>query len=607
MKQNHARSQSLPTKLVLFAAVSLTLSACGKNNGVIPESRKVHRAPQSQREVGVIVSGLSVEDMADLLDKEPQLTVRVVNQEHNLYEVHGMKSEHLRELIADAKVTVEDNKFIKLKPEIQKSGDEKVKVNFSSPSNQLLVAIENNMNLKLTGAPREFVATCKLSNTKGPDVKVEHNQTLDRTKGHVSFELGKPITVSSEKSTSQLTDKKTSHLWIINSPDDSNLGPTFVLSSKTDFMPDTTGVYISAAVVKDADGYCDLGVLPFFVTANDPFLPINVLPDNNSQMISNQTFWHIFHVGSQNTWPTSTGEGELIAILDTGVNYNHPALAANIRVNPNEIPNNNIDDDKNGFVDDTVGYDFVNDDAFPFDDSGHGSHVAGIAASNVFGAARKAKLLPVKIGSDVGFDLASVTGGIRYAVDNGARILNLSFGGGGDIQVIHDAINYAESKNVLVVAAAGNNGTNNDDVGHFPSNYENKNLIAVGASDENDVLTSYSNYGQHVHIAAPGGTQRLPIMSSFKKNPQNTQLIGFSGTSMASPLVAGIAAQVWSINKKLSATQVRELIISTGRSVEALKGKTFSGKVVDTAKALERAKIDASAPVLAGLVSSTSP
>ncbi|MEQ1665942.1 MAG: S8 family serine peptidase, partial [Bdellovibrionales bacterium] len=198
-------------------------------------------------------------------------------------------------------------------------------------------------------------------------------------------------------------------------------------------------------------------------------------------------------------------------------------------------------------------------------------------------------ILPIKVGAGSGVDVASLSGAIRYAVDNGAKILNMSLGFSSDFKVISDAIKYAEDHNVLIVAAAGNETNNNDLVPNFPSNYKNKNVLAVAATDEKDNLTEYSNFGQSVHIAAPGGTPNKPIISSYKKNPRNAQFVGLMGTSMSTPLVVGIAAQVWGANPNLSALQVKEILIKTGRPSKNLEGKILSGKVVDAMAAITAA------------------
>ncbi|MCB0351819.1 MAG: S8 family serine peptidase, partial [Bdellovibrionales bacterium] len=287
-------------------------------------------------------------------------------------------------------------------------------------------------------------------------------------------------------------------------------------------------------------------------------------------------------------WKVATGAGMIVGVIDSGVDYNHPALSSNIYVNSNEIPGNGIDDDNNGFIDDVAGYDFGQDDASPFDDFGHGTHVAGIAASNIFGAAKKARILPTKFGAGLGFDIASVTGAIKYSVDRGAKVLNMSFGWEDDLAVVREAMNYAESKDVLVVAASGNDTVNNDLKPSFPCNYKNKNIISIAATDENDKITFYSNFGNSVHLGAPGGTPEKPIISSYKKNPRNDQFVGLMGTSMASPLVAGVAAQIWSANPNLTAVQIRTILIDSGKPIASLKGRISSGKVIDTLEAMKQ-------------------
>ena len=222
-------------------------------------------------------------------------------------------------------------------------------------------------------------------------------------------------------------------------------------------------------------------------------------------------------------------------------------------------------------------YDFGLDDAFPYDDYGHGTHVAGIAASHVLGAARKAKILATKFGAGFGFDIASVVGAVKYSVDSGAKVLNMSFGWQEDYEVMYEAIAYAKDKNVLVVAASGNDGLSNDKVSSYPCNYELDNVISVASSNEKNELTSYSNFGKKVHIAAPGGSRDKMIVSASKSNPKNNLLIGMMGTSMASPLVAGVAAQVWSANPNLKASQVKQILLETGTVSESLKPLLVSG------------------------------
>jgi subtilisin family serine protease len=206
-------------------------------------------------------------------------------------------------------------------------------------------------------------------------------------------------------------------------------------------------------------------------------------------------------------WDITTGTGStIIAIIDSGVDYTHPDLAANIWVNPGEIPGDGIDNDGNGYIDDIHGYDFVNDDPDPMDDLDHGTHVAGtiggLANNNkgVAGVNWNATIMPVKFITSTGSgSLGDAIAALDYAVANGADISNNSWGfNGGFSQFLFDAIQNAQSAGHIFVAAAGNgdgfgNGLNNDVSAFYPSNFDLDNVVAVAATDHNDNKASFSN------------------------------------------------------------------------------------------------------------------
>jgi hypothetical protein len=263
-------------------------------------------------------------------------------------------------------------------------------------------------------------------------------------------------------------------------------------------------------------------------------------------------------------WDINKGDTSVvIGIVDTGVDWDHPDLAANIWTNWNEIPNNGIDDDNNGYIDDIRGWDFGGlsgtPDNNPMEDQpDHGTHVAGIASAvtdNGIGVASigfNCKLMPVKTtrndsrGSNGPYVIYGYEG-IVYAADNGAKVINCSWGGTGFSLLGQETINYATAQGSLVVAAAGNsNSTNN----HYPSSY--KGVLSVVSTTSTDTKSSFSNYGYTVDVSAPG--------SSIYNTWQNDTYATLSGTSMASPLTAGLAALVFSQFPSYNAEQVGEQI-----------------------------------------------
>ena len=287
-------------------------------------------------------------------------------------------------------------------------------------------------------------------------------------------------------------------------------------------------------------------------TPNDPF-------------ISNQTY--LTRVNLFNAWDVSRGDTTVvIGIIDTGVYWNHPDLTSNIWINHREIPNNNIDDDGNGYVDDYRGWDFGGLNGSPDNDPRednpyHGTHVAGIASAvtnnglGVAGAGFRCKVMAVKAAREDKKDPNSGSPyiwygyeGIVYAADNRAQIINCSWGGSAFSALAQDVINYATSKGTLVIAAAGNSNTSSE---YYPAAY--KNVLAVAATNStNDIKASFSNYGYYIDVSAPG--------TSLLNTWSNDNYASLSGTSMASPLVAGIAGLVKARYPNYTPEQVGEKV-----------------------------------------------
>lgn len=334
---------------------------------------------------------------------------------------------------------------------------------------------------------------------------------------------------------------------------------------------------------------------------------------HNTQMRSNSSARYFPHLDQIEALSDTIYQGRevVIAIVDTGVYYNHPHLSQNILTNTADQHgdnSNNIDDDANGYVDDYVGWDFYNGDAYPIDDNGHGSHVAGLAASSYMGVAPQAKILPIKVLSANGSgDLGTITAGILYAIDRGAHIVNLSLGGSGateitsEVRQLINTVQIAKDRNTLIIAAAGNGGTDgygdcNDDSPIYPANVQEDNVISVASVDSYNQLTSYSNFGgATVHVAAPGGDRYTGGLNSvaipYCNGPcamSNVPYTANMGTSMATPIVSGLAAVMMSKNKNLSYQEIKSTIMQTSSPQTSLNGLVQSGGVINLKEAMDK-------------------
>jgi len=299
----------------------------------------------------------------------------------------------------------------------------------------------------------------------------------------------------------------------------------------------------------------------------------------NDPNISSQ--WFINNIQLPKAWDITRGDKSVvIAIIDSGVDWEHPDLNGNIWTNPKEIPNNGVDDDGNGKIDDVRGWDFVGnvttqelmsgiyrEDNDPKNIQGfHGTHVAGLASAvtnngiGIASAGFSCSILPIKCSPDGGgMGIFRGYEAIVYAANLGAKIINCSWGGPGFSLAEQDIINYATNKGSLVVVAAGNNGVFLDYVGEYPAGYNN--VLCVGATSTSNSVANFSNRGTKVTVYCPG--QR--IYSTMPNNSYSNQ----DGTSMASPIVAGVAGLVASIHKDWSPKQILHQIRSTADNVLA--------------------------------------
>lgn len=306
--------------------------------------------------------------------------------------------------------------------------------------------------------------------------------------------------------------------------------------------------------------------LKIFLTPNDTRYPELWAMNNTGQTGGTVDA----DIDAPEAWDLNTGSAQIVvAVIDTGVDYTHPDLAPNMWINPDEVPSNGIDDDQNGYVDDIFGYDFINHDANPMDDHFHGTHVAGTIGAKgnnnlgVVGVNHSVRIMALKfLGFDGNGSSIDALDAVQYATLNGAHIISNSYGGDGFLQDFQNAINAARNAGVLFVAAAGNSNT---DAPAYPAMYEN--VLTVSASNYKDerALGSngqpFSNFGTHIDVTAPG--------QSILSTTPNNNYASYSGTSMACPHVAGLAALIKSRNFNLTGDQIENAIKSSADDIGA--------------------------------------
>lgn len=344
-------------------------------------------------------------------------------------------------------------------------------------------------------------------------------------------------------------------------------------------------------------------------TTNDPYLS-----SSGAWGQPYQDLWGLHQISAPTAWDSATGQGIVVAVIDTGSDLSHPDLAANLWQNPGEIPGNFQDDDGNGFVDDVRGWDFFNNDADPTDDHLHGTHVAGTIAAvgnngiGVPGVAWQARIMSVK-GLDAGGNGFSdqLAEAILYAAENGARVVNMSWRYLGVSQLVEDALAAAYDLGVVLVAAAGNESWEASWVHPASSRF----VLCVGASTPTDQRASFSNYGASVDVLAPGGADAsdpegsniLSLRAGFLSGTGGL-LVGdhylrLQGTSMATPHVAGLAALLLEERPGLTIEEVRQAIRRSAVDVvwPGWDGDSGFGRI-DAAAALDGSGIRGAARIL---------
>ncbi|MBC7361071.1 MAG: S8 family serine peptidase [Candidatus Aminicenantes bacterium] len=342
-------------------------------------------------------------------------------------------------------------------------------------------------------------------------------------------------------------------------------------------VPETVGTEKAISLLKNNPNveYAEPNYVYYFdeTIPNDPYIYLQWGLKNTGQSggtvdadIDAPEAWDIF-TGSQNV---------VVAVIDSGIDYNHVDLAQNIWINAGEIPNNGIDDDQNGYIDDYRGWNFYSNNNNPMDYLGHGTHVAGIIGAGgnngigVTGVCWNVRLMALRIVPDA----ASGIKAIDYAISMGAKVMNASWGGPSYSSPLLSAISRAEANGVLFIAAAGNDGTNNDLTPHYPSSYDLDNIIAVLSTDHTDNKSGFSNYGIYsVDLGAPGGSDPTQnsynIFSTFLEN----RYMNLAGTSMATPFVTGVAALLSGQRPEIDWWQAKTIILKSVDIKAQLQGK----------------------------------
>lgn len=416
-------------------------------------------------------------------------------------------------------------------------------------------------------------------------------------------------------------------------PDIEFIQPNFKLHLPTDYS--IQDPLRKAALIKNLQKSGDLKLLanppPY---PDNPPIPLAAPTQGHGADPDFAKQWGMNDIGVRDAWKKSQGASDMIvAVIDTGVDYLHEDLAANLWYNKGEMgtdstgkdkSNNAIDDDKNGFVDDVIGWDFAANDNKPYDlavdplqllvgggNPGHGTHCAGNVAAKadngigVAGVAPNVKIMSLRFISEKGEgSTEAAVKAIKYAVDNGAKVLSNSWGGEGnpneandENKILIEAINYAKAKNVLFVAAAGNGrkgvgyNMDNDPTPSLPAAYQIDNIISVAALDVDDNLGGFSNFGvKTVHLGAPG----VKVYSTTVGSHYSDTVIdkyGFKatwdGTSMATPHVAGAAALWWSTHPNATYLDVKNALLGSVKKINSLANKTSTGGKLDVKALME--------------------
>ncbi|MBI2568189.1 MAG: peptidase S8 [Candidatus Schekmanbacteria bacterium] len=332
--------------------------------------------------------------------------------------------------------------------------------------------------------------------------------------------------------------------------------------------------------VEDLTGYLDMLTADPRIEYAEPnyLFSADFVPDD--PMYGQQ--WHLKMIDLEKAWDYDRGDGVVVAVIDTGVAYEKHDRQGNVF---SQVP----DLSATRFV---PGYDFVHDDPHPVDDNGHGTHVAGTIAQSTnngvgtAGIAFGARIMPIKVLSAQGFgNIADIAEGITWAADHGAQVINMSLGGAMPALTLAKACAYAKKKGVTLACAAGNSATSRP---HFPAGFDS--CIAVAAVGPTGKLAPYSNYGNWISVAAPGGDKSAReedgvLQNTIERmNPAKNGYFWFQGTSMASPHVAGAAALI--ISRGVTAPDDVERVLKQSASPESGAQKNMGAGIINVGRAV---------------------
>ena len=590
-------------KHLMIGATNLVLVSSLIGCAPVPfEFREIKTAPSTQKQAGHLVYGASLDEIRTQLEGR-DFHWRELNSKHHLYEIYDLSKEEIVSALPHVKV--ESNQPQTEFPVVAYTSPSYplTALNpFSTPQINLgpysgvLTSSDSEEKFRLPSSFSECENTPQSQSPKAAMTPADQSDIDVSPRGPVftmKHSSTKPVrSVLKVESLSRPGPNGKSLLdlkirWYYEPPIGSSVEPQIAEGWRFDAVVDTVGEHKLAIRAEDESGACAVKSLIFLSTANVPYqAPRFQREDLRHNFDLKALTAYLDQIQGKESWKYSKGEGVTIAFIDSGLNYNHPLVAHNVKVNKGEIPGNGVDDDRNGYVDDYVGFDFYHNDAYPFDDMGHGTRVTSLAASAI-GLAQKAQVLPVKVSAFGGFNTGVLIAGIFYAVDSGAQIINVSLATNKYHPRKGEAIKYAKDAGVLIVAGVGNNSKY---MKLYPASYPASNIVSVAASDQNGALASYSNYGVDVaDVAAPGGEPSAQFNALYMYNPEYLFSYRF-GTSLASPLVAGVAAQILSINPRLKPEEVIEIILSTGDDHPRLKGKVKSGRNLNALNAVMAAQ-----------------